>query len=383
VTVVAAHDGADPIDAALPGPDRLRVAIIGIGLMGGSLGRALRAAGHVVIGCDLDDHRLQRAVELGAIDEWKPSITAAARGADVAFVAVPVLQVADAVVAALDAGAAVVSDMGSVKGPIVDQVRALRPAALRRFVAGHPMAGSEQTGVEGADPSLFTGRTWVLAPTPETDADAYATLRTLLASTGADVVAVEPDLHDELVAVVSHVPHLAAGTLMRLAADRSADAGVLLRLAAGGFRDMTRIAAGDPGIWPDICAANRGAIVSALDEYLAALGEIRDLVAAGDRPGLFHLLEQASRARRNLPVSAASAGPLVELRIPVPDRPGVFANITTALADRGVSIFDLEVAHSAEGGAGVLVIVVAEEYVERAEQALADRGHTCSVHAIG
>jgi prephenate dehydrogenase len=148
------------------------------------------------------------------------------------------------------------------------------------------MAGSEQEGIDGADGELFEGATWVLTPTATTDADAYTRLRTVVSSMGADVFALPAQRHDELVAVVSHVPHLTAATLMRLAAEGAEEHAALLRLAAGGFRDMTRIAASHPGIWPDICAENRDAIVHVLDRLVDQLWQVRDLVANGDRaPG--------------------------------------------------------------------------------------------------
>ncbi len=183
----------------------------------------------------------------------------------------PVGQVAEMVVAALDAGAALVTDVGSVKAPVVDAVEAARPELAARFVGGHPMAGSEQEGLAGADADLFVGATWVLTPTAGTDPQAFAIVRAVVASLGAEAIAVAPELHDTLVAVVSHVPQLAASTLMNVASARGDEHAILLRLAAGGFRDMTRIASSHPSIWPDICLANRDAIVHALDGYLDEL----------------------------------------------------------------------------------------------------------------
>jgi prephenate dehydrogenase len=192
---------------------------------------------------------------------------------------------------------------------------------------------------------------------------------------GAEVLAVAPEHHDALVAVVSHVPQLAATTLMDVAATRGEEHATLLRLAAGGFRDMTRIAAGHPGIWPDICVANREAIVDALDTYVRALEQVRSLVAEGDRAGLLDLLERARGARRRLPVGAPSGEALVELRVPVTDRPGVLAEVTTLAGRMGVNITDVEIAHSVEGGGGVLVLVIPEQGAEAFEAALTDRGY--------
>lgn len=359
-----------------------RVGVIGTGLIGGSIGLALRRRGIAVTGHDLDERRLARAVERGAIDTAEASLTMAVTGADAVIVALPVSAVAGAVVAALDAGVELVTDVASVKAPVVRAVEALRPETAPRFVGGHPMAGSEQEGIEGSDPDLFAGATWVLTPTPHTDPAAFTKLRDLIADLGAEVLAVPPERHDELVAVVSHVPHLAATTLMHAAASATREQGTLLRLAAGGFRDMTRIAAGHPAIWPDICVENRDAVVGSLDRYLDELRRVRELVVAGDRAGLLMFFEGARAARRNLPASAATAGPLVELRIPVPDRPGVIAEVTTLAGRLGVNIADLEIAHSAEGTAGVMVMVVAETAADALAAALEGLGYRVARSSI-
>jgi prephenate dehydrogenase len=162
---------------------------------------------------------------------------------------------------------------------------------------------------------------------------------------------------------------------MDVAATAGQEHATLLRLAAGGFRDMTRVAAAHPAIWPDICVANRDAILGALDNYLEQLGRVRTLVATGNRAGLLELLERARSARRNLPTSLPVDEVLVELRIPIPDRPGVLAEVTTLAGALAVNIADVEIAHSAEGGHGVLVLVVAEHQAAPFEEALTKRGY--------
>ncbi|MDZ4826038.1 MAG: prephenate dehydrogenase [Actinomycetota bacterium] len=355
-----------------------RIAVIGTGLIGGSVGLALTRRGCDVVGHDRDPGRLRRAKELGAVASIEDDLGRALDGADVAVVAVPVGHIAAVVAAALDAGVPLVTDVGSVKAPIVAELEA-RPGGARRFVGGHPMAGSEQEGVDGADADLFVGATWVLTPTTATDEDAYTQLRALVRDMGAEVVTVTPEHHDVVVALVSHAPQLAASTLMDVANDQEEEHQVLLRLAAGGFRDMTRIAAGHPAIWPDILAANRDAVVDALDRYLESLRATRDAVARGDREFLLALLERARAARRNLPVGVSAATDLVELRVPVPDRPGVFAEVTTLAGRLGVNLEDFEVAHSLEGAAGVAVLVVAASDAPALEAGLHELGyHTSS-----
>ena len=274
-------------------PEPGRAVVVGTGLIGGSIGLRLRRNGWHVTGRDRDPVRVDKALALGALDAVGDDPSA-----DITFVATPVAAVADEARRALAATSGLVTDVGGVKASIVEAV------ADPRFVGGHPMAGSEQEGVEGAAPELFEGATWVLTPTEGTDAAAFAQVRQIVGTLGAEVVALPPDRHDELVAVVSHVPHLAAATLMRLADERSEEHRALLRLAAGGFRDMTRIASGHPGIWPDICRENRAAIVGVLDDLSAALHEMRDLVADGDRAGLL------DGARRGPGGAGEPAGPV-------------------------------------------------------------------------
>ncbi|HTW10287.1 MAG TPA: prephenate dehydrogenase/arogenate dehydrogenase family protein [Acidimicrobiales bacterium] len=354
--------------------------VIGTGLIGGSIGMALRRLGWWVSGADKDEGRLHRALELGAIDRVGTDPSAAAT-----FIAVPagavatlakdVLAEQDRVEGAKAAGR-VVTDVAGIKEGIVAAV------SHPRFVGGHPMAGSEQEGVDGADPDLFLGATWVLTPDEHTSAEAYSEVQALVRLLGANPVAVQPRRHDELVALVSHAPHLTAATLMNLAADVATSDATLLRLAAGGFRDMTRVAAGHPGIWPDIVAENRVAILAALDRLRHSLDALRAVVAAGDRDALLRLLERAREGRINLPSGAPSLEQAAEVRVPVPDRPGVIAEVSTLLGGLGVNIFDLEIAHSAEGDRGVMVLIVDASAVEVVRRALGTRGYRASVRPL-
>ena len=329
-----------------------------------------------VSGSDRDPSRAMRALELGAIDEVGVDAAAA-----VTFIAVPagaVAEVAKAVLSQQDAEerSGVVTDVAGIKEKIVSAV------GHPRFVGGHPMAGSEQEGVDGAGPDLFLGATWVLTPGQHTSGEAYSEVQGLVRLLGANPVAVDPRRHDELVALVSHTPHLTAAALMNLAADAATSDATLLRLAAGGFRDMTRIAAGHPGIWPDVVAENRDAICSALDQLSAILDKVRAIVAGGDREGLLELLGRAREARVNLPSGAPSLGHASEVRVPVPDRPGVIAEVSTLLGGLGVNIFDVEIAHSVEGDRGVLVLIVDAGTEDVVRKALTDRGYKASVQRL-
>ncbi len=336
-----------------------RAEVVGLGLIGGSIGLALRRRGWHVSGTDIDPARAVRALEMGVVDHAGPDTAA-----EITFLAVPVRSVPDAALAALASTQGIVTDVGSVKGSIVEAVN--HP----RFIGGHPMAGSEQDGIDGAEADLFAGSVWVLTPTPTNDDDQLNLLRSVIVDLGADVVALAPEHHDALVAVVSHVPHLTAAALMRLTEQRGNEHRALLRLAAGGFRDMTRVASGHPGIWPDICVENRPAIVEVLDGLITSLQDVRSLVAEGDRAGLLTLLERARAARENLPSRLIATVALCEIRIPVPDRAGVLAEVTTLAGTLDVNIADLEIAHSSEGERGVLILIVEADAAERLRSGL-------------
>lgn len=356
-------------------PSERRALVVGTGLIGGSLGLALRRQGWRVSGWDQDAGRAKEAVALGALDAVGDDLEA-----QVAFVATPLGEVAGVARRLLADPERrpdlVVTDVAGVKGPVVADVD--HP----RFVGGHPMAGSELLGLEGADAGLFDGAAWVLTPTAATDLGAFERLRVVVASMGGDVVVLPPEDHDRLVAVVSHVPHLVAATLVNAASAAAAQDAALLRLAAGGFRDMTRVAAGHPGIWPDVCTDNARAIVAAFDQVLGELSTMRDRVAARDRAGLLGALEQASTARRHLPARGARPARLTELRVPVPDRPGVLDEITGLAAGLGANIYDIAIAHSAESARGVLLLVVAADDGTPLRDALAARGYHCTLQRL-
>ena len=348
-----------------------RAAVIGTGLIGGSIGLALRERGWYVTGTDHDPGAAARALELGAIDA-----VGSDPDADITFIAAPVRSITDEAKRALDVTKGAVTDVGSVKSSIVSAVGAAR------FVGGHPMAGSEQLGVDGASPSLFEGAVWVLTPVEDTDNAVYALVASVVASLGAEVVALAPERHDALVAVVSHVPHLTAAALMEIADERAEEHAALLRLAAGGFRDMTRIAAGSPAIWPDICEENSVAITGVIDALIAELSDLRDVIRKGDGASLLETLERAHRARRNLPSRVVRPSEVAEVRVPVPDRQGVLAEVTTLASELGVNIADLEIAHSSEGDAGVLILLVNVAQIGAFQEGLTDRGYRPAVRHL-
>ncbi|MFK8024905.1 MAG: prephenate dehydrogenase [Ilumatobacter sp.] len=353
-----------------PGAPR-RANVIGLGLIGGSIAVGLRERGWHVTGTD-DRPDLEAAavsrnvVDAGGLDA----------DADITFVAVPVLGGTDAVRRALGDTSGIVTDVGSVKGPICEAI------TDPRFVGGHPMAGSERDGLDGADANLFESAIWVLTPDDDADDLVFAKLTGIIKSLGAEVVAISPDRHDELVAVVSHVPHLTAASLMGLAADRSIQHASLLRLAAGGFRDMTRVASGRPDMWLDICVENRTAITGALGELIDELSAMRHAIDAGDRERLRERLNDAREARANLPSRVVHPESLAEVRVPIPDREGSAAELFVLAADLSVNIANFEVVHVAERNQGVAVVLVDQAHADLFRGGLIARGFRPSVQAL-
>jgi len=296
--------------------------------------------------------------------------------AEITFVATPVLTVVDQVTRVLGETKGLVTDVGSVKAAGTAAISA------PRFVGGHPMAGSELEGLDGADASMFQGAVWVLTPSPSTADTTFSAVAAVVVELGADVVALPADRHDQTVAVISHVPHLTAATLMGLASERAEEHAALLRLAAGGFRDMTRIASCQPNIWLDICAENRDAILSALDGLIDGLQGMRRVVQTEDRAELYQRLAHARDARANLPVRGTQPGELAEVRIPIPDRPGAAAEVFTLAAELGVNIDSFEVVHSVEGNRGVAVVLVDASVADMYRGGLLARGYRPSVQRL-
>jgi prephenate dehydrogenase len=345
--------------------------VIGLGLIGGSVALALRQQGWHVSGDDTDAATQAAALDRGVVDTIGLD-----PGAEITFVAVPGLATVDQVKRALAETRGAVTDVGSVKAATC------AAATDTRFVGGHPMAGSELDGLDGAQSDLFEGAVWVLTPGCDSDDEVFGRVASVVASLGAEVVALTPERHDQLVAVVSHVPHLTAATLMGLASDRAAEHAALLRLAAGGFRDMTRVASGRPGIWLDICAENRTAIVEVLDQLIDGLSEVRDIVGADDREALYARLTAARQARANLPMRVAHPEELAEVRIPIPDRAGAAAEVFTLAGELSVNIASFEVVHVAESTRGVVVVLVDRAMVELFRGGLLARGFRPAVQPL-
>lgn len=360
-------------------PDFHRVAIIGVGLIGGSLGMAACARGLAVevVGVGPRAESLSLALELGAIHRAAPSMAEGVAGADLVIIATPVsatLKILEEISPLLDPGT-VVTDVGSTKSGIVRQAEAVLPQGVS-FVGGHPMAGSEQAGVRGADPYLFENAFYLITPTPNTSPEALTAVKKLAAGVGARVVELDPERHDLAVAAVSHLPHLLAATLVNTVT-RMPESAEVLPLAAGGFRDTTRIASGSPVMWRDIFAENREQVLDMVRRFRAELDRFAELIDLGNSEAVTDSLTFAREARAVLPARTKGYLPcLYEVVVTVPDRPGVIAGFTAHLARAGINISDIEILRVREGEGGTIRLGFASgEEQEDALQVLREKGY--------
>jgi prephenate dehydrogenase len=307
---------------------------VGVGLIGGSVGLAARESGWDVIGVDRPEV-LEEAVSLGAVD--RPSTLKEARGAELIVLATPITKVTD-LVAELPPTDALVTDVASTKTAIV---REAEKQSLR-FVGGHPMAGSQLSGVANARANLFKGARYFLTPTDKTDPDAYREAAGFVRSLGAVPTAVDPEKHDLLMAALSHLPHLMAAALLKVASDISPEA---LSFAGPSFRDLTRVGASNPSLWSDILAENAPALGEALGAFAGAMAQLGSEIS--NRESMERRFREAREAYDALGgILVEKSGENAEIVVPVENRPGVFAEVTTLMGSNNINILDLYVRHS-------------------------------------
>lgn len=279
-----------------------RLVVVGLGLIGGSFAKGLRERGlcREVVGVDLDAESRRLAVQLGVVDRCESDLAAACQGADVIQLAVPILAMERVLgeLARMELGHAVLTDVGSAKGNVVRAAAQAFAGKSVRFVPGHPIAGSERSGVEAANADLFRRHKVILTPSEQSDDAALALVESLWRELGADVEVMEVEHHDQVLAATSHLPHLLAFTLVDSLAKRGENLEIF-RYAAGGFRDFTRIAGSDPVMWHDIFLANRDAVLHTLDVFRDDLDALRDAVDAGDGHQLLGVFTRARVAREH------------------------------------------------------------------------------------
>ena len=277
-----------------------RLAIIGVGLIGGSLARVLREKGAVdeIVGIGRGEANLHRAVELGVIDRYSIDPVAGVAGADLVFLATPVCSIVETVariVPALAPGS-VITDGGSVKGEVVSACEKLMPPGTS-FIGGHPIAGTENSGVEASFASLYRGKRCILTPTAQTDTEALLKVTRMWELAGSEVVLMDMEKHDRVVAAISHLPHMVAYSLVNAVGSYDRFSENILKYSAGGFRDFTRIASSDPAMWRDIALMNREAVLEMMDFFLEHFGRLRNLVEVGDGQGLENFFARSKESR--------------------------------------------------------------------------------------
>jgi prephenate dehydrogenase len=355
-----------------------RIAVLGVGLIGGSIGLAARRRLEAeVVGHDPDPATLRRALEVGAIDRAAGSDADACEGADVVFCAAPVAGLAALAGEALAASGpeTVVTDVGSTKRELVAAL-----GADERFIGGHPLAGAETAGVGNARAELFEGARWYLTPTERSSGLLYDRLQRTVAGLGARPQAIEPEAHDRLMATISHLPHVVANALAAEAAAELTRDSERMPEVGPSFRDATRVAGANPAIWADIFASNSEAVAAAVEAVARRLDEAAALIRSGDREAVGAWHAAAGEDRRRLLEAELEAGPLRELRIVVANEPGTIAQLALALSEAGVNIEDMALHPAPDMSSGAVTLWVSGDAgAARAQELVRQLGHTVTV----
>jgi prephenate dehydrogenase len=350
----------------------MQLAVIGVGLIGGSVGLAAREhLGASVCGWDPAEGVLATARDRGALDSACGSVAEALEGAEGAFVAAPVGALPGAIAETLGAAGedCFVTDVGSTKREIVLGVDD------PRFIGGHPLAGAETSGVEHARADLFEDATWYLTPTDTTSGVLYERLHRVLGGLGARPAAIDPARHDRLMANVSHLPHVLANVLVAQTARALEDADEPLPATGPSFRDATRVAGANSAIWTDIYLSNRDALVEQLDDAVKRLQRVRDTLSTADAEAVTDWNRRAADDRRRLLEVQLAGGPVHELRASVPNRPGVVAQIALELGRAGINITDMALYPAPDMREGVVALWIAgDDPATRAEELVGGLG---------
>lgn len=365
------------------------VAIIGLGMIGASFAGAYRRAypDVYIVGVDIDQNAVDTARETGWITEGftpdQPGLDEALLNCAIVMIAtpVPVAHTWFERLATLDYPG-IITDTCSTKKIVSAQAVSVLPNP-DHYVPGHPMAGSEKSGIEGSRVDLFEGAHWVLCPDESTPAAVYAALHDMLTSLGARVVSLPRENHDDIVAIVSHVPHFVASSLVQLAVRHADEQEALFRLAAGGFKDSTRIAAGSPALWTGIAFDNADAIVAGLKEMQAILAEFSDTLERADKQEFTALLDRAAVARRALPAKwVPKTEDLLEVRVPLRDKPGVVAEVATIASQAGCNIQSIEIDHITSSSAELVLLLTDEGDIGKLSTALIKAGYRISFNPL-
>ena len=351
----------------------MRIAILGVGLIGGSVGLAAREGcdDPEIVGFGRSPERLRRAQELGALDVVAGSLAEALDGAGACFCCGPVGALPEQIADVLELAPpdCVVTDVGSIKRDIVE------PIDDERFVGGHPIAGAETAGVEHARADLFRGAVWYLTPTARASGILYERLHRMVAAFGARPVAIDADSHDRLLATVSHLPHVLANVLVAQAALALTEEDSALPRVGPSFRDATRVAGANSSIWTDIYMANREAIAGQIEAVAERMTDVAATLRAGDAEAIERWNEEAAEFRRRLLEADLAGGVVHELRLTVPNRPGIVAQVALALGKAGVNIVDLALAPAPDMRSGAMTLWIGgDQQTVRARELIDELG---------
>jgi prephenate dehydrogenase len=333
----------------------MRIAVLGVGLIGGSVGLAARErADAEVVGWDPDQDTVAAALERGALDAAAASVADAVAGAEAVFACAPVQALPELVRAALAEAPrdCVVTDVGSTKRGLVEDI------GDERFVGGHPIAGAETSGVESARGDLFEGAAWYLTPRADASGILYERLHRLIASLGARPTAIDAETHDRMLAAVSHLPHVLANVLVTQAASAVAEGEPLPRTGPS-FRDVTRVAGANSDVWTGIYLTNRDAIAYEVEAVIARLEEVAEALRSADGDALRSWNDAARDDRRRLLEAGLEGDSVHELRLSVPNRPGIVAQVALALGKAGVNIADMALAPAPDMRTGSMTLWIA------------------------
>ena len=367
------------------------VLIAGLGLIGGSIAMALHALPEPpeVVGYDADPETLEQAAADGIVatgvmaGEGRLAETLRSRAFDLVVLATPIRYAPEMLQEIEESGyAGIITDTASTKASIC-RIAEHVLSDTSRFIPGHPMAGSEVNGLKGANKGMFTGKYWILCPDGSTDTEGFARLHALVTSLGAKCISVDRDEHDDMIAIVSHVPHMTASALVTLALRHAHGRDELFRLAAGGFKDSTRIAAGSPTLWTDIVMDNRDVIAAGLAEYRAILGELEQAIASGDAEQLGAFLARSASARRKVPkVWLPNSERLTLLSVPMENHAGAVATVTALAGRCGCNIQSLNIDHITESTAMLEMVLTDEGDIEALVAALEEEGFEATLVAV-
>lgn len=357
------------------------ITIVGVGLIGGSLGLALQRKGYKgnIIGVD-NPATVNRAIEKRIIKEGfaRDDLDKAVAKSDLVFICTPIKEILRLlpIIGKHVRPGTLITDVGSTKRKIVEAANIHLPADCD-FIGGHPMAGSEFRGVQAADPFLFENATYVLTPSRPIREETRSAFGDLLELIGAKVLLLQPRLHDEIAAAVSHLPQMASVALMNLAAGKQNESPHFLKMAAGGFRDMTRIASSPFGIWEDIFETNTDMILQYIDEYIRELEKVKKILSQNQLADYF---DAAARNRLSIPKDTKGfLKPQFEISVSVEDKPGIIALISSTLAEENINIKDIEVLKIREDEGGTLRLAFStNEEREEAMNLLTAKGMECN-----